>query len=438
MTSDDKQQNYSNGLSLGSMRNVILISFGAFIWSIYLSIQGQFLNDYIADMSYYSPLKISLMVSLVAITGAFASIIFGAISDNLRLKFGRRKPFIIIGGVISALLFFALPFQNAVAAIIAINVAMSLFNNAAFVCNNSFIPDNTPKKKLGKVNSFAALGSSIGTVIGFALMLINSANILFFVSGAICAVGFLIVGLFIQEPSNQSESKKWYEDIKETFHPRNLKHEKGFFNFLVSHFLLHTGINVYIPFLLIFLTQENNPASGELIGLGLSIESGEILVIFAIMTAVSLLAAIPIGIFTDRIDTSLFLLISRIVFAITTTLLALTPLIRTLKPLIVGILFIIPYGIANTADIISRGALMHKLAPKEKRGQFLGLTVFVKILAQVPGVIIGGLLAQFLQGGYQLAFVIGGVIVLLSLPFISFTKLRSPKIQEITERSLSN
>ncbi len=437
MISDDKQQSYSAG-SLGSMRNILLISFGAFIWSIYLSIQGQFLNDYIADMVTYTPLKISLMVSLVAMTGAFASIIFGAISDNLRIKFGRRKPFIIIGGVFSAIFFFLLPFPNAVAAIIAINVVMSLFNNAAFVCNNSFIPDTTSKKKLGKVNSFAALGTSIGTVVGFAIMMINSTNTLFFVSGAICSLGFLIVGIFIQEPINQSEPKKWYESIKETFHPRSLKNEKGFFNFLISHFLLHTGINVYIPFLLIFLTQQNNPSSGELIGLGLSIESGEVLVIFAVMTVVSLLATIPIGIFSDRIDTSLFLLISRVVFAITTILLALTPLIRTLNPLFVGVLFIIPYGIANTADIISRGALMHKLAPKEKRGQFLGLTVFVKILAQIPGVIIGGLLAQFLQGGYQFAFVFGGVIVLLSLPFISFTKIRTPLIQETTEKSLSN
>ncbi len=437
MTSNDKPQN-SSVRSLGSMRNVIFISFGAFIWSIYLSIQGQFLNDYIAGKNSYTPLKISLMVSLVAITGAFASIIFGAISDNLRIKFGRRRPFIIIGGVFSALFFFILPFQNAIAAIIGINVIMSIFNNAAFVCNTSFIPDTTSKKKLGKVNSITALGTSIGTVVGFALMMINSANTLFFVSGAICSIGFLIVGLFIQETSNQSEPKKWYEDVKETFNPRNLKNEKGFFNFLISHFLLHTGLNVYIPFLLIFLTQKNNPASGELIGLGLSIENGEVLIIFAIMTAVSLLASIPIGIFTDRIDTSLFLLISRVVFAITTMILALTPLIRTLKPLVVGILFIIPYGIANIADIISRGALMHKLAPKEKRGQFLGLTVFVKILAQIPGVIIGGLLAQFLQGGYQLAFVIGGFIVLLSLPFISFTKLRAPLIQETKEKSFAS
>ena len=418
-------------MSTLNSRNIALISFGAFIWSIYLSIQGQYINDYMADLSSYTPLKISLMVSLVALTGAIASIIFGAISDNLRIKFGRRKLFIIIGGFISALLFFLLPLYDAIFYIILLNVLMSLFNSAAFVCNNSFIPDVSKNEKLGKANAFATLGTSLGTVAGFALMMIRSSSLLFFVSGAICAIGFLITGLFIQEPNINTEPKKWFHEIKDTFQIRNLKNEKRFFSFLISHFLLHIGINVYIPFLLIFLTQKNDPTSGELIGLGLSVELGQVLLLFAVMTVVSLLVTIPFGLSIDKFSKSFFLIISRALFAIATALIALTPLITTLSPVIVGIIFIIPYSIANTADIISRGALMHNLAPKEKRGQFLGLTMLVKILAQIPGVIIGGLLAQYLQRGYQYAFLVGAIIILVSIPFVSFTQNRTSSNQRI-------
>ncbi|NHJ04227.1 MAG: MFS transporter [Candidatus Heimdallarchaeota archaeon] len=406
-------------------RNILLISFAAFIWSIYLSIQGQYLNDYIASSGSYTPLKISLMISLVALTGAIASIVFGAISDNLRIKFGRRKLFIIIGGVTSALMFFFLPLNDAIIYIIFLNVLMSLFNSAAFVCNNSFIPDIAGEEKLGKTNAYATLGTSLGTVVGFALMIIRSSSTLFFISGAICALGFLIVGIFIQEPKIKTEPKKWFIEIKETFQLRNMKNEKGFFSFLISHFLLHTGINVYLPFLLIFLTQKNDLQSGELIGLGLSLESGQVLVIFAVMTGISLLATIPIGFFIDKFPLSIFLLISRAFFAIATAFLAITPLIKSIQPLVVGILFIIPYSIANTSDIVSRGALMHNLAPIEKRGQFLGLIMFGKILAQIPGVLIGGLLAQFLQRGYQYSFIVGAAIILFSLPFISLSHISS-------------
>ena len=403
-------------------RNILLISFAAFIWSIYLSIQGQYLNDYMAQMGNYSPLKITLMISLVALTGAIASIVFGAVSDNLRLKFGRRKIFILIGGVSSALLFLFLPLNQAIVYIIFLNVLMSLLNSAAFVCNNSFIPDSTKSTKLGKVNAYASLGTSLGTVVGFAIMIIKSSSIVFFVSGAICSFGFLIVGLFIQEPEITTTPKKWYLEIKETFQLKNLKGEKSYFNFLVSHFLLHIGINVYLPFLLIFLTQPNDLSSGELIGLGLSLENGEVLFVFAIMTVISLLASIPFGIFIDKVKVSKFLLFSRISFALSTALLTITPFITSIKPVIVGILFIIPYSVANTADIVSRGALMHKLAPEKKRGQFLGLTFFAKILAQIPGVILGGITAQFLQRGYQYGFLISCIILILSVPFIYLTE----------------
>ena len=51
-------------MSTTTKRNIALISLGAFIWSIFFAIQGQFLNDYIADLSNFTPLIISLMVIL--------------------------------------------------------------------------------------------------------------------------------------------------------------------------------------------------------------------------------------------------------------------------------------------------------------------------------------------------------------------------------------
>jgi UMF1 family MFS transporter len=409
-------------------RNVILISVGAFTWSLFFAIQGQFLNDYIAGFGNYSPLKISLMISIVALTGAIISILAGSLSDNLRTSFGRRRVFIILGGTLSGLLVILFPVSQTITSIIILNVVVCILNTAAFVCNNSFIPDISDDKKLGKTNAFALIGSSFGTVAGFAIMLIPFPSIIFIVTGILCALGFVLTGLFIQEPEITTPSKKWLEEIKKTFQLRNLKKEKHFFSFLVSHFLLHMGISVYLPFLLIFLTQINNPQSGELIGLGLSLQGGQVLIVFTVMTIVALLSTLPFGYFIDKTDTGIFLIISRVLFAITTAILAITPLLK-INPLLSAILFIMPFSISNSADIISRGALMQKLAPGEKRGQFLGLTVFVKIIAQIPGVIIGGLIAQFSQRGYQYAFLIGGFILLLSVPFLVMAGLPIHKKQ---------
>jgi len=413
-------------MSLLNKRNITLISAGAFTWSLFFAIQGQFLNDYIAGFGNYTPLKISLMISIVALTGAVISVLAGSISDNLRISFGRRRIFIILGGTLSALLVMLFPVSQTIASIIVLNVIVSILNTAAFVCNNSFIPDISDEKNLGKANAFAVIGTSFGTVAGFAIMLIPFSSWIFILTGILCAIGFIITGLFIQEPELTTPPKKWLEEIKNTFRINNLKKEKNFFSFLISHFLLHTGISVYLPFLLIFLTQENNLQSGELIGLGLSLQNGQVLIVFTVMTLVALLATLPFGYSIDKSDTVIFLVISRVLFAVTTAILAVTPLL-SLNPIITGILFIIPFSISNSADIISRGALMQQLAPGEKRGQFIGLTIFVKIIAQVPGVLIGGLIAQFSQRGYQYAFLVGGIILLLSVPFLIFSRIAIPK-----------
>jgi MFS family permease len=254
-------------------------------------------------------------------------------------------------------------------------------------------------------------------------MMLSSSSV-FFITGAICTIGFLIVGLIFQEPITKLEPKNWLADIKETFNWRHIREEKEYFFFLISHFLLHTGINVYMPFLLIFLTQQNNPASGELIGLGLSLENGQVLVVFAIMTVISLLFSIPTGYLIDKLNKRHFLIISRLFFALTTGLIAITPVIKSVHPLIISVLFIIPFSLANTADIISRGAVMHHLVPHEKRGQLLGTLFLAKIIAQIPGVLIGGLLAYFFQHGYQFGFVFSTIFLLASIPFLFSNKFK--------------
>jgi MFS family permease len=264
-------------------------------------------------------------------------------------------------------------------------------------------------------------------------MLLSSSTV-FFVAGSICVVGFLVVGLFFHEPKPLLEQKNWLDEIKETFNFKKIKEEKEFFKFIISHFLLHTGINIYMPFLLIFLTQENNPSSGDLIGVGLSLENGQVLVVFAIMTITSLILSIPIGYLVDKSNQRHFLIISRLLFAITTGLIALAPVIESIHPLASSILFIIPFSLANTSDIISRGAVMHMLVPDQKRGQLLGTIFLAKILAQIPGVLIGGLLAHFLQHGYQFGYVISTLFLLLSIPFLFTNKfivnlIRNKKVQ---------
>ncbi|MEA2070231.1 MAG: MFS transporter [Asgard group archaeon] len=419
-------------------RNRMMIILGAFLWAIYFIVQGQFLHDYLASFTYFQPIYISVLVIVVSISGAIVSILAGAISDHITLPFGKRKPFILVGGFVSASLLFALPFCKHIASIIFLNVIMSIFNTAAFVCNNSFIPDSSTYKNLGKHTSLVAIGSAFGTIAGYALMIIQSSVLVFFIAGGICVLGYLILGIVIREPSPLKTRGNWLDDLKVTLQLKTIQREHNFLYFLISHFFLHTGINIYLPFLVIFLTQDNHSHSSELIGLGLSMKNGEILIVFIIMTILSLVLSLPFGYLSDQFKTTKIMVFIRLSFAIGTALICLTPLIGKNNPLVIGILFIIPYSITNTGDTIFRGSLMYQLIPYEKRAQFLGWVNLAKICAQIPGVLIGGLLAQFLQRGYQYGFLTAGFLLFSSLPFLILIHSSSLKKNSYQKSSSAN
>ncbi|MFX1536900.1 MAG: MFS transporter, partial [Promethearchaeota archaeon] len=157
-------------MALINPRNTSMVTFGAATWTIFLAVQGQYLNDYIADLPEYTPLLITLMVSLVAVASAIAGLLAGAISDTLISRFGRRRPFILIGGVISSLFFLFIPLTTLIPLIIAMNVIMALFNSAGYVTNHSFIPDIAPSDQRGRMNGFKSIGNTIGFVGGYGII----------------------------------------------------------------------------------------------------------------------------------------------------------------------------------------------------------------------------------------------------------------------------
>ena len=53
-----------------------------------------------------NPAMVGLLLAIPRIYDAFADPIMGGITDRCQSKYGRRKPFILIGGLLSAVLFF--------------------------------------------------------------------------------------------------------------------------------------------------------------------------------------------------------------------------------------------------------------------------------------------------------------------------------------------
>lgn len=77
------------------------------LWAMNMSIIPLFITKL-----NVSNAKQGLLISMGAFTGIFVQYLAGLLSDRSNFKMGKRKPFMIIGSVLSALFLTMLPFAN--------------------------------------------------------------------------------------------------------------------------------------------------------------------------------------------------------------------------------------------------------------------------------------------------------------------------------------
>lgn len=150
-----------------------------------------------------------LIMTLDNVAALFMLPWVGALSDRLRTRIGRRKPFIAIGAPIAAVAFVAVPFALGthvgffMAAIVATFLAMNLFRCPVV----ALMPDITPSPQRsfanGIINTMGGLGSVIALLVGGWLFHV-SARAPFAFGSAGMLVGIGLVLLFIREPTPEA------------------------------------------------------------------------------------------------------------------------------------------------------------------------------------------------------------------------------------------
>lgn len=146
----------AQGLSRRVWTSLILLGFaGQLAWGV----ENQFFNTFLYDKVTPDPRPISYMVAASAITATLTSILMGALSDRIRSRGGRRKPFILFGYIawaVSTAAFpsaaFFHPLILAVGIAILFDCLMTFFGSTANDANlNAYIVDVTAVENRGRV-----------------------------------------------------------------------------------------------------------------------------------------------------------------------------------------------------------------------------------------------------------------------------------------------
>lgn len=155
--------------------------------------------------------EVGLVWAAGPIAGIFGQVIVGVISDNVWFWNGRRRPFILIGGVLAALMLLTLPNIDIISSAlgleailgIAIVVALTLdlSINVSFNPTRSIIADVTPEgKERTKGYTWMQTISGAFGVLAYAIGALWNNYVLIYFGAALVFVLSIFPLFFIQEP----------------------------------------------------------------------------------------------------------------------------------------------------------------------------------------------------------------------------------------------
>ena len=136
-------------------------------WNFYDSQVPVSLGKYIPSVGV-----VGFLMGLDNLLGIFTQPLLGRWSDNLRTRWGRRTPFILVGMPVAALFFALIPFENSLPMLLAcvlLYVSAMLFQKTP---TESLMPDFVPPEHRSKGNAILKVITSLTVILGAVLSMV--------------------------------------------------------------------------------------------------------------------------------------------------------------------------------------------------------------------------------------------------------------------------
>lgn len=400
---------------------ILLAITGQIAWAV----ENSWFNTFVFDELTPDPRPIAWMVAASAITATLTTLVMGTLSDRTRSRWGRRKPFILVGYVlwgISTVLFPTVAYIRttsiAVVMVIIADAAMTFFgstaNDAAF---NAWTVDIANSSQRGRVEGALNLAVFLAQIItltaaGALIDQVGYFTFFYVLGGIVILAGLVGGGMLRDAPLPMAvvrKQKSFLAEFAELFQWQTVTQNRTLFLLLLFIMLSSIGMQVAFPYMIIYLENYVGISKTEF-----SIVGG------AVMLG-SALVAIPFGLLADRWDKRRLIMLATVVSAAGGILLSLVRAIPWLA--LTGFL----WQAFSMAASIAAVAWLKDLLPEESRGKFLGIRmIFWIAIPMVLGPGIGSRLIQTWgipttlngEAGFipvPLIFQVGSGIALLSL-----------------------
>ena len=380
-------------------------------------------------------------------TGLIIQPIIGAMSDKTTSKFGRRRPYFLIGAIICSICLFAMPYSSSLWMAASILWILDAGNNITMEPYRAFVSDKLPTQQhaLGFLTQsfFTGLGITLanltpGILIATGLISIHSRSgnnipyttyAAFFIGGAV-SIGSIMYSCFTtkETPLTTEEINKIkatpggigsiLKDINEAFKTMPLTMKKLGVIYLFNWYAMF----IYWQFITLCLAKtiyNTSDATSE------GFASAQLLTgtVNGGYNVVTFLVAFPLAFFARKITAQKVHLVSLLFGGICLIFL---PMIHNATLLFIPI---IGLGVAWASMMGTPYAMLAGSIPKEKTGIFMGILNMFIVMPMLLETITFKYVYKYLLGhNPENAIIFAGVLISIAGGFVLLIKSKKTEV----------
>lgn len=139
---------------------------------------------------------LGLILGAGAIFALVANPLAGMLSDRTDSRFGRRRPWIVVGYVVATVALAIIAWTDNLYVILLGWCVAQAGGNASLAALMAIIPDQIPESHRGRVSSIVGMGSSVGVLVGaYLVMLVGTSDMAMFIIPTL--VGLAAILLYV-------------------------------------------------------------------------------------------------------------------------------------------------------------------------------------------------------------------------------------------------
>jgi MFS family permease len=371
------------------------------------------------------------LTAVASVISLFMPPLIGRLSDRTTLQFGRRRPYIALGGILlllsTPLLIFSFTF-----AIFLIGLSiLHIGNNIVTSAYQGLVPDRVPEEKRGEASGFVGAMTILGSVasLGLAAALLSGitqansnqantirvhASLYYVITAVVLLVGILITLMGVHEDPLKKPAAPAAQEEPHRFRAwfvQNWVEPWRSFNFTVvflTRFSIMLGLALFMTFIEYFFARVQHISN--------FVQVTAIVAVLALGGGV--VSGVVFGIFSDKLPRRAPLVtVSTICMSLAAIAFVVVPgnLLTWLWPL--GVLFGLGYGVYMSVDW---ALSIDALPAKEHAGKDLGLWDSSMTIPLIIAPLLGSLVINIgnffhsLELGYRMVFMLAALFMVVA------------------------